>query len=387
MPTSKTFISELEDNSPIETVFLAADKSVRETRNGDPYLCVTLQDRTGTIEGRGWDDAEVLESRFEADDFIAVRGRVSSYRDELQITVSDVERVPEDAVELGNFMPHSRWDADTLFEALRSLVDRHVESTEIARFLNALFDDEAWRNQFSKAPAAKTNHHDYLAGLLEHTLSMARLAVTMGRHYNAYYPGLVDADLLVAGCVIHDMGKIDELEYRRSFDYSTEGRLVGHIARGSELVGEVAQSLQPELDEHLTTQLKHLVLSHHGKQEYGSPVTPRSPEAMLLHQLDMIDSRMNTCWKSCKPIIEGDPDSDDWSDYERTFGGSMYVGGPAAQGWQHDRSDDPSVDQGPGLEPGNAVTGETTTDGDNDAQQADRSGESQDENNLQLFGE
>ena len=394
MTRSKVFVSELTDNSAVETTFLAAAKSVRETRNGDPYLCITLQDKTGTIEARGWDDAEQLEARFDADDFIAVRGRVSSYRGELQITVNDVERIDDSRVELSDYLPHSRWSRGQLFDALRSLVQRHVNSEEIRRFLFALLDDDAWSERFSKAPAAVSNHHAYLAGLLEHTLSMARLAVTMGRHYSAYYPGLVDPDLLVAGCVIHDMGKIDELEYRRSFDYSTRGRLVGHVVGGAELVGRVARTLEPELDEQLTMQLQHLVLSHHGKKDYGAPVTPKSPEAILLHHLDMIDSRMNACWQACKPLVEGDDDGEGWSDYQRMFGSSMYVSGDAAQGWQQSESTGGGAD-GPGIEPGGVAPTEQQPDARasspgprdeaGDDKQSDVDTETTDDQTLTLF--
>ncbi len=350
MSISKVFISELSDNSSVETLFLVASKSIRETRNGDPYLCVTLQDRSGTIEARGWDDAEKMEARFEVDDFVAIRGRTSSYRGELQITLADLERVDEDQVELSDFLPHSRWSVDTLFDELQRLVRDHVQSDEVRRFLFALFDDELWRKKYLRAPAAVSNHHAYLAGLAEHSLSMARLAITLGRHYDAYYPGLVDTDLLIAGCIVHDMAKTEELEYRRSFAYTTEGRLVGHVVRGAEIVGEVARSMTPALDEHFTIQLKHLILSHHGKKEYGAPVTPKSPEAILLHYLDMIDSRMNMCWNACEQLIEGDDGGDAWSDYQRNFGSSLYIGGDAAQGWKKDLQIC-AGGNGPGIDP------------------------------------
>ncbi len=361
MSKSKRFISQLVDDTPVETIFLAASKAVRETRNGDPYLCITLQDRTGTIEARCWDDALVFDERFSSDDFVAIRGRVSSYRGELQITVNDVERIPDTAVNLSDFLPHSRWDADLLFEQLYELVDQVIESTEVRRFLLALLDDESFTDRFRRAPAAVSNHHAYLAGLLEHSLSMARLAVTMGRHYQAYYPGLVDTDLLVAGCIIHDMAKIDELEYRRSFDYSTEGRLVGHIVRGAEWVGQVAAAVDPPLDDNLTTQLKHLVLSHHGKKEYGAPVTPKSPEALLLHQIDLIDSRMNSVWNACQSLVEDPSNTDEWSDYQRQFSSFLYIAGESARSWRA-RSRKNITDDGPGLDPRRFATVDTDRD-------------------------
>ncbi len=379
MAPSKIFVDDLVDNQPIETVFLAASKQIRETRNGDPYLCVTLQDSSGTIEARAWDDAPMLEGRFSADDFIAIRGRVSSYRDELQITLSDLERIDDDQVTLGHFLPHSRWDADAMFNALKRLVDDHVQSGEVRRFLHAFFDDPDWSAKFKKAPAAVTNHHAFLAGLLEHTLSMARLAVSMGQHYRAYYPGMVDPDLVIAGAIVHDMAKIDELEYRRSFNYSTEGQLVGHIVQGAQWVESIAADLDPPLDEHLKTQIQHLILSHHGKKEYGAPVTPRTPEALLLHHIDMVDSRMNMCWNACEPMVDDGEHDGQWSDYQRPFGRSLYISGKAADGWQH--REDAQGSEGPGLSPVSADEASAASGADSDGEDAVDPVDS----NLELF--
>ncbi len=379
MAPTKIFVTDLVDNQHIETVFLAASKQLRETRNGDPYLCVTLQDATGTIEARAWDDAPALESRFDADDLIAVRGRVSSYRGELQITLADLDVVDDDTVHLGDFLPHSRWDGEAMFHALRSLVERHVQSEEVQRFLHALFDDPEWVSKFKKAPAAVSNHHAFLAGLLEHTLSMARLAVSMGEHYEAYYPGMVDTDLVIAGAIIHDMAKIDELHYRRSFSYSTEGQLIGHIVQGAQRVEAIAQQLSPALDPNLKTQLQHLILSHHGKKEYGAPTTPKTPEALLLHHIDMVDSRMNMCWNALEPMIDSGDTDGEWSDYQRPFGRSLYASAASDEEWKARSVKD--SDQGPGIEP---LAGPVTDDASSDSDVPTDDEESHD--NLDLFG-
>lgn len=334
MSKMKIFVADLTDNQTVESVFMVASKAIRETRNGDPYLALTLQDRTGTIQARCWDNADQLSARFDADDFIAIRGRVSSYRDELQITLGDLERVDDDQVELADFMPHSRWSTETLFTALQELINNEIRSDEVRRFLNALFSNEEFKKRYTRAPAAMANHHSFLGGLIEHSLSMARQALLIGRHYEAYYPGMIDTDLLVAGAIIHDMGKIEELTYRRSFDYSTTGRLVGHITLGAQWIAQIGAAISPPLDQNLTTQLQHLVLSHHGLQEYGSPVVPRTPEAILLHQIDMIDSRMNMYFNACQPHLEGDKNQECWSDYQRLFNGSVYISGEASQGWR-----------------------------------------------------
>lgn len=390
MSKKKIFICELIDNQAIETIFLVASKAIRETRNGDPYLALTLQDRSGTIEARAWDNAVVMERRFDNDDFVAVRGRVSSYRDELQITLVDLEKAREEDLDLRDYLPHSRWKASTLYASLLELIDREIRSQEIRRFLDALFKDASFQSRYQRAPAAMSNHHDYLAGLLEHSLSMARQAVFMGHHYNAYYPDMVDTDLLITGCIIHDMGKVEELTYGRSFDYSTSGRLIGHITLGAEWVARIARSLDPMLNSNLTMQLQHLILSHHGRQEYGSPVTPRSPEALLLHQLDMIDSRMNMCWKACQPLLENADTPREWSDYQRPFSGSLYVSAKEARHWKHRPSSPPDQGPGPGIDISMAATVNKSLEESSEPlsnRHADTDRVAESNPNLNLFGE
>ena len=381
----KIFIADLKDNTTVESIFLVASKSVRETKNGDPYLCITCQDKTGTIEARVWDNALALEARFQVDDFIAARGRVSSFRDELQLTLSDLDRIDEEGIDLKDFLPHSRWSADALFRSLETLIEEEVSSAEVRRFLKALFADPAFQKAYQRAPAAVTNHHNYLAGLLEHSLSMARLAIALGRHYQTYYPAMVDTDLLIAGCVIHDMGKVEELSFGRSFDYSTVGRLVGHIPIGSERVSEVARSMDPPLDPNLEMQLKHLVLSHHGRQEYGAPVIPRTAEATLLHFLDMIDSRMNMCWNATEEHLSAPNPREGWTDYLRVLSGSLYIGGDAASGWKG--TDELANESGgPGVAPGPFVPASSKKERKPSLEE-DKEARSDPNPNLSLFGE
>ncbi|RAL23638.1 hypothetical protein DL240_05620 [Lujinxingia litoralis] len=389
MARSKVYIADLEDNAVVESTFLLAAKSIRETRSGDPYLSMTLQDRSGTIEVRAWDNALMLDKRADIDDFVAIRGRVSSYRDKLQITITDMERIDDASVDLADYMPHSRWSADGLFEQLRSLLTHQIQSPEVLRFLNALLDDPDFARRYKQAPAAVTNHHNFLGGLLEHTLSMARLGLQMARHYQAYYPGLVDSDLVIAGVVLHDMGKVEELSYRRSFDYTTEGRMVGHIARGAEIVGQVAAALTPELDPDLVTHLKHLVLSHHGRMEYGSPVTPRTAEAMLLHFLDMIDSRMNMCWNACEPLVSGASASGGWSDYRRALEGFMFVQpAPAGGRWGQEGRVMLQDTEGPGLATNTSPEPEARPVAEpSSARAAEPRTPRPEDKNLSLFGE
>lgn len=344
----KTFASDLVENDFIQTTFLVAEKELRTTRNGDPYLRIALADRTGKIEGRVWDEAESMAERFEADDFVTVRAQVTSYDGELQLKVGDIQRADESELELRDYFPYSRWSGDEMLEELQRLISENVRSDDVRGFLGELFSDETFVEKFKRAPAAKSNHHEYFGGLLEHCLSMARIAVSLGRHYAHYYPGFLNQDLVIAGCIIHDMGKVDELSYERSVNYSTEGKLVGHITQGVEMVTDVAGRMDPPPPDEMIQQLKHLVLSHHGHREYGSPVEPRTPEAMLLHQIDMIDSRMNLFYSHLAEHRDGPRADEPWTTYHRALESDVYAGPVEAPGWADPL--DPDLDPaGPGL--------------------------------------
>ncbi len=338
MPKS-TFVEELRAGEPVQTVFLARTVEKKMSRDGEPFLHLVLVDRTGEVVGRAWNDTEMLASRIAADDFIALRGETKTFGKELYIEIADLDRVPDSDVERADFFAVSRWSGDLLMEQIGELIDASIESVGVRRFLHAALIDEIVAARFAEAPAAMRNHHAYLGGLAEHVLSMARLAVRICDHYASYYPGLVDRDLVIAGCVLHDLAKVWELDWRRATDYSDQGRLVGHIPMGIQFVRRVADSLQPPLPEETVFRLEHLVASHHGELEYGSPVVPQTPEAHLLHQIDMIDSRMNMCWNEAK---EAFGNGERWSGYSRALGGRLFVGSSKL------RTDGPDAD-GPGL--------------------------------------
>lgn len=330
--TTKVYVAELTEGEFVQTTFLVTASQIRKSRTGDPYLRLVLEDRSGTVEGRIWNDPEQYAGRLAVDDFVALRGEVVRFNDELHVEIGDVDRIPDASVDPADYFPTSRWSADAMFQQLRTLLDENLESEPIRAFLDALFEDEAVTKRFGTAPAAMSNHHAYRGGLLEHCLSMARIALSLADHYARYYPGLINRDLLVAGVILHDFAKVWELSYRRSFDYSTPGRLVGHIPMGAELVGKVASRAKRPVSEDLQMHLKHLVLSHHGEQEYGSPVTPKTPEAMLLHEVDMIDSRMNMC-STLRERVH-DPDAgESWSEFRRSLGGRMLFRGRNSVDW------------------------------------------------------
>ncbi|MFB6265423.1 MAG: 3'-5' exoribonuclease YhaM family protein, partial [Bradymonadaceae bacterium] len=372
------FVEDLNAHDYVQSVFLTTDKQRRRTKNDDPYLAVTFADRTGRIEGRVWENVEALDRRFEADDFVGVEGEVSTYNGELQIKVRDLKRVADDEVQLRKFLRHTRWEIDELFDQLRSVVDREVTRAPIREFLGTLLGDEDRRDAFVHAPAGKSKHHDYIGGLLEHTLSMIRIGVDLADHYDTYYPDLVDRSLLVAGCVLHDFGKIDELEYDRSIAYTTEGQLVGHVAGGAELVGRVADAMEGQLPDELLQQLKHLVLSHHGHREYGAPVEPKTPEAMLLHEIDMIDSGMNQFHQAVRSHRDGPNGEAEWTEYDRGMETRLFAGAP----------DDaaPSGDQPPSAGPGASPAADEQTASETDGDPSDDDQETEDSRTVDMFG-
>lgn len=312
-------VSEIRPGGSVRTVLRVLEKRVNKTRAGKTYLALKLGDRSGTLPARLWEEADYYADLFEGGDYVFVQGLAETYQSVLQLRVQHLERVAPDAVEAVDFERTSRFDVDEMLEGLRDLIQAEVGSADVKRFLLAVLDDEAIRTGLRRAPAAKGNHHAYVAGLLEHTLSMCRLAVAICDHYADYYPTMLDVDLVISGAVLHDIGKIWELAVSFGIDYTTEGRLVGHIVMGAELVSR--KLLEAGVDDpELGLRLKHLVLSHHGQIEYGAPVLPQTPEAQLLHYIDQIDARMNMF---AAVIEDGEGE---WSPFNRALGRFVFRG-------------------------------------------------------------
>lgn len=284
-------VKEIRDRADVRGAFLVRTKTLRQARNGKAYLTMELADRTGSIEARVWDDAERLDAMCDVGAVVEVVARATSYQGRLQLNVDNMQPLPPEAITLEDFLPQSAYDLDALFAALREVVEG-VSDPWTRLLLLSFFDDPEFAPRLRVAPAAKFMHHAYLGGLVEHALSMSRVADGLYQHYERVYPGMLDRDLLLAGAILHDLGKVLEIGADAAFDYTDEGRLVGHIVQGVELITEKARAIEGFPAERLA-QIKHLVVAHHGKLEYGSPRTPCMAEALLLHFVDMIDARMN----------------------------------------------------------------------------------------------
>jgi 3'-5' exoribonuclease len=290
-------------------LFLVQSKDVREGKTGRKYMSLTLMDRTGEIDARMWDNVESATLAFERDDFVRVDGETQEYQGKRQLIVHKLKRASDEEVDPRDYLPASQRDAGEMFAELQAIIAGFC-NPHLKALLETLFADEAIAAAYRAAPAAKSIHHAWLGGLQEHILSLCALAREIGEHYIARgYP--VDLDLLLAGVILHDLGKIEELKYDRSFAYSTPGQLLGHIIIGLRMVDEKLRGL-PDFPPKLKLLLEHMILSHHGQLEFGSPKVPLFIEAMLLSQIDALDARMATMRAS----IEKDRDADaDWTGY------------------------------------------------------------------------
>lgn len=322
---TRTYVADLRENQCVDEVFLVLSRSVRHTRSGNPFLALELGDRTGRIQARVWDNVDAVKVSAAVDRFVRVQGQVGMFNDTLQINVGGLETVADESVDLADFLPASRRDPEAMESELRALLER-VATPHLRALNESFFEDPEFWSLFRKAPAAKMIHHATLGGLLEHTLSVAGLCLDIAARY-----AHLDADLLLTGALLHDVGKIRELFWNRRFDYTDEGRLIGHIVLGAEMVTERARRVEGFPAETLLV-LRHMILSHHGQYEWGSPKRPQTMEALALHYADDLDGKLNTFREFLRSEDERDPESR-WTSYHRTLDRHLFKGTrPAGEG-------------------------------------------------------
>lgn len=280
-----SYLNEIKPNQVFTTTFLVHLKDVRQKKSGEPYLSLLLGDRTGEVDAKMWDNVVEVLDTFERDDFVKVKGVLQVFQNRLQMSVHKMARVLDADVDFADFFPASARDPLEMFAELRGIV-AGVANPHLRALLDAFLDDEPLARKYRTAPAAKHVHHAFLGGLIEHVLSVCRLCQLTAAHYRN-----LDLDLLLTGAILHDVGKVAELTYERSFGYSSEGQLLGHIIIGLRMLNEKLQQF-PDFPPKLRVLVEHLIVSHHGELEYGSPKVPLFPEAMLLHHLDNLDSKM-----------------------------------------------------------------------------------------------
>jgi 3'-5' exoribonuclease len=310
------FVDQITERQVVESTFLVRDKITAMAKNGKPYMTLKLMDRSGEVEGRIWDRVDQLSAMFDKDDFVQVFAKSSVYLGKMQLIVQDLKLVPEETVDLADFLPVSKRSQGEMRDELDTLLNS-LQDPYISSLLRSFFDDQEFYARYSKAPAAKGMHHVYIGGLLEHSLAVTALACDVASRYPQ-----VNRDLLISGTLLHDVGKVVELSYQRSFDYTDEGKLLGHIIIGVQMVEDRVRDI-PEFPRELATMIKHLLLSHHGQYEYGSPKRPKFLEAVVLNFIDDLDSKINGVLSH----IEKEPNREgNWTNYHRLYDRYFYKG-------------------------------------------------------------
>lgn len=273
------------ENQNITSSFVVASKQIKPKKNGEPYLALTLADRTGQIEAKMWDNVTDAIGAFEQDDFIKVRGLLNKYNGRFQLTIHKLRSMDAGEVDYADYLPKTTRDVDQLWSELAGYV-ANFQNPHLKALVQAFMDDAEIARAYKQAPAAKTLHHAFIGGLLDHVVSLFRSCDLLSRNYPQ-----IDRDLLMTGAFLHDIGKIHELTYARSFSYTTSGQLLGHMIIELEMLhGKIAHL--PGFPAELKILLEHLIISHHGEYEFGSPKLPMFPEALMLHYLDDLDSKM-----------------------------------------------------------------------------------------------
>jgi 3'-5' exoribonuclease len=311
----KQYITALKPGETVDDVFVLSDKNMAQKKDGNNYLNLTFMDRTGNIKAVLWDNVADTAEQITAGDYVQVKGSISEYRGTLQLIVRTVSRSEAEDVDPADFLPVTTRNIDGMFEKLIQITDT-IKTPCFYELFKQFWADADLVRLFKAAPAAKKMHHAYIGGLLEHTLSMAILVDRIAGHYTG-----VDRDLLMAGAILHDIGKIREFEYSTHIDYTSEGRLLSHIVIGIQIIDEKMKQVK-DFPEEQAVLLKHLVVSHHGVRDFGSPEPPKTIEAVLLNHIDEIDSKV----KGIREFMASEDPNAAWTSFHKLLDRHFYMG-------------------------------------------------------------
>lgn len=302
-------VKDLTADQSITGFFLVHEKEVRNTNAGKPYLRMELGDRSGTIEARMWDQFEILAKDVNRDDFVKVQARVEIYRNKPQLSLQQFRVAKPEEIDLADFLPHTPYNVEEMFKQLVAHAEG-IKNPWLKKLVTKVLSEPQIAARYKRAPAAKVMHHAYLGGLLEHVVGLCGLSRQVATHY----PEL-DVDLLLTAAMLHDVGKLDELCYERSVSYTTEGQLLGHIVMELETVSNAIESIEG-FPEKLKTVVQHILISHHGQYEFGSPKLPMIREALVFHYMDDMDSKLAAV-RAAMAIESGEQE---WSAYSGALG-------------------------------------------------------------------
>jgi 3'-5' exoribonuclease len=303
------FVTDLGTEQNITTFFLVHEKEIRNTREGKAYLRLELGDRSGTIEARMWDQFDAAVKDINRDDFVKVQARVEIYRNKPQLSLQNLRLAKPEEIDLADFLPQTKADVGKLYAELLEYAGS-IANPWLKKLTTGILSDPKIAVRYKRAPAAKVMHHAYLGGLLEHVVGLCGLAKQIAAHY----PEL-DVDLLLTAAILHDVGKLDELCYERAIGYTVEGQLLGHIVMEFETVSKAIDAIEG-FPPNLKTVVQHMLISHHGQYEFGSPKLPMIREAMAFHYMDDLDSKLAAV-RAALALDTGEPE---WSAYSGALG-------------------------------------------------------------------
>ena len=319
----RRFVSQLAHNEPVQQVFLASEKQLRPNRNGNLYLQVDLSDRSGSVNARMWNATDDDYRSFENGDFVMVDGAAQLFQGTMQLIANRIRRARPDEVCEADFMTLQTADVERMRARLVEMLAT-IQTPPLQRLVKAFVDDEAFMDKFCRAPAGMKNHHAYKSGLLEHVVSLMELVLVVAPKY----PQL-DGDKLLVGAFLHDAAKVDELSYDRDIAYTDAGQMLGHMIMAVSMVDDkVRECVRKDgmpMPEKLVTEIKHMIVSHHGEYEYGSSKLPMTLEAVALHHLDNLDAKL----ASFTQLMKDCPNVDSaWTQYFTQIGRKLYKGAP-----------------------------------------------------------
>ncbi len=318
---SRQWIQDLSEKDNVDEVYLVWQKNLLVAKNGRSYLNLVVGDKSGKVEGRVWSEADKFDELFQPRDLVRIKAQTIKYQDRLQLNIKSIEKIHEKEEDLSLFIPATKRSLDEMKAELDSLVNS-IQNPHLRAISADFLTRGVASKKFAKAPAAKSIHHAWIGGLLEHTLSVCRLADSIRTHFDQVCPGLLDRDMVLAGSLLHDVGKTWELG-ETTFEYTDEGRLLGHLVLMYEAVADYIRN-KPDFPPHLSLHLKHIILSHHGELEHGSPKRPQTAEAWAVHYADIIDARMSWLHEQFSDVKPGS-----WTRFQRQY--DRYFWNPPAE--------------------------------------------------------
>lgn len=308
---AKQFIADLKDRDMINSQFMVFEKQLRDFKNKPgKFLNLVIGDKTGQMEAKIWDNGEEIALRLKEGDVVLLKGKIESYNDKLQLKVDNLQYV--DDYDTGDFLPKTSKDVDKLFDYIKSI---NIQNHYLKSLLDSFLNDQEFVISFKKSPAAKSLHHAYLGGLVEHTYEVIKICEVVCELFPQ-----IDRDLLFTGAILHDIGKIEELTWTKAIDYTDEGRLIGHVVMGERIISERTATIEG-FPKELKMRMTHLFLSHHGKYEWGSPKMPMTLEACTLHYAENLDAQVN---RFIQVIEKGKNKT--WADYDKLLERHIYIG-------------------------------------------------------------